>query len=91
VKSALRKYLLRLLLVLGIVGGGSALYAMTVQPVVIDLTSSGAGMSRVVTVENTFANPLPVEMRIQELALTEAGVQGTGRRATICSSSRSRR
>lgn len=77
-KSALRKYLLRLLLVLGIVGGGSALYAMTVQPVVIDLTSSGAGMSRVVTVENTFANPLPVEMRIQELALTEAGVQGTG-------------
>lgn len=40
---------------------------MTVQPVVIDLVSFGSGMSRVVTVENTFATKLPVELRIEEL------------------------
>jgi fimbrial chaperone protein len=51
---------------------------MTVQPVVINLTTSGAGMSRIITVENTFATPLPVEMRIQELALGESGITQTG-------------
>jgi len=40
---------------------------MTVQPVVIDLASYGSGMSRVVTVENTFATKLPVELRVEEL------------------------
>jgi fimbrial chaperone protein len=79
VSSYLRKFILRALIVIGVLGGGTALYAMTVQPVVINLTSAGAGMSRVVTVENTFATPLPVEMRIQELALTDDGVAGTGK------------
>ena len=51
---------------------------MTVQPVVLNLTTSGRGMSQVVTVENTFANPLPVELRIEELTLNETGVSGTG-------------
>ena len=75
----LRKYWLRLAVLLALVGFGSAaVIAMTVQPVVINLTTSGRGMSQVVTVENTFANPLPVEMRIQELALNENGVTGTG-------------
>lgn len=60
---------------LGIAG---AVFAMTVQPVVLNLTTSGRGMSQVVTVENTFANPLPVEMRVQELALDENGVRPTG-------------
>lgn len=40
---------------------------MTVQPVVIDLSAFGSGMSRVVTVENTFATKLPVELRVEEL------------------------
>lgn len=40
---------------------------MTVQPVVIDLSAYGSGMSRVVTVENTFATKLPVELRVEEL------------------------
>ncbi len=53
--------------------------AMTVQPVVIDLQTAGRGMSQVVTVENTFANPLPVEITIQELDLTTDGVKPTGR------------
>lgn len=41
--------------------------AMTVQPVVINLTTQGSGMSQVVKVENTFATRLPVELRIEEL------------------------
>lgn len=52
--------------------------AMTVQPVVIDLKTAGRDMSAVVTVENTFATPLPVELTIQQLELTEDGVKLTG-------------
>lgn len=53
--------------------------AMTVQPVVIDLQSSGRGMTQIITVENTFATPLPVEMRVEALALDENGVKLTGK------------
>lgn len=52
--------------------GGAAL-AMTVQPVVIDLKPTGRGMSQIVTVQNTFANPLPVELRAEELTFDEKG------------------
>lgn len=48
--------------------------AMTVQPVVIDLGTSGRSMSQVITVENTFATTLPVELTVHELTLTENGV-----------------
>ena len=53
--------------------------AMTVQPVVIDLQTSGRDMSKIITVENTFASPLPVELTIQELTLTDDGVSLTGK------------
>ena len=56
-----------------------AAVAMTVQPVVIDLQTSGRGMSQVITVENTFATPLPVELTVQELELTADGVRQTGK------------
>jgi P pilus assembly chaperone PapD len=56
-----------------------ATYAMVVQPVVIDLTTSGRGMSQVITVENTFDKPLPVEMRIEGLELTPDGVNESGK------------
>ena len=52
--------------------------AMTVQPVVIDLQTAGREMSKIITVENTFATPLPVELTIQELKLTDDGVSLTG-------------
>lgn len=52
--------------------------AMTVQPVVVNLTTAGRGMTQVITVENTFATPLPVELRVQELAVDETGVKLTG-------------
>lgn len=53
-------------------------WAMTVQPVMIDLNTSGRGMSQTITVENTFATPLPVELRVQELKVTANGVELTG-------------
>lgn len=53
--------------------------AMTVQPVVVDLTTSGRGMTQLITVENTFANPLPVELRIEELTFDADGLKGTGK------------
>jgi P pilus assembly chaperone PapD len=53
--------------------------AMTVQPVVIDLQTAGREMTQVVTVENTFSTPLPVELTVQELELTPDGVKQTGR------------
>ncbi len=56
-----------------------AALAMTVQPVVIDLQTSGRSMSQVIQVENTFATPLPVELTVQELELTPDGVKQTGK------------
>ena len=53
--------------------------AMTVQPVVLDLSTSGRGMSQVITVQNTFADPLPVEIRVEEVTPTSTGVKGTGK------------
>ncbi|SDD49422.1 P pilus assembly protein, chaperone PapD [Sphingomonas sp. YR710] len=53
--------------------------AMTVQPVVVDLSTAGRRMSQIVTVENSFANPLPVELRVEELLIDEKGVHGTGK------------
>lgn len=55
-----------------------AVWAMTVQPVIVDLTDSGRGSNSVITVENTFANPLPVEMRIENVVLDEGGARGNG-------------
>jgi P pilus assembly chaperone PapD len=56
-----------------------AAYAITVQPVVIDLQPTGRSMSQVITVENTFTNPLTVEMRTEQLAFDENGAHGTGK------------
>lgn len=56
----------------------AAVDAMTVQPIVIDLQTVGRGMSQVITVENTFETPLPVELTVQRLELTADGVQLTG-------------
>ncbi|MFY8049043.1 MAG: fimbria/pilus periplasmic chaperone [Erythrobacter sp.] len=55
----------------------SPAWPMTVQPVVIDLTAIGSSMSRVVTVENTFATRLPVELRIEELAFENGQLVNT--------------
>ena len=52
--------------------------AMTVQPVVINLKTTGRGMTQVLTVENTFATPLPVELRVEELVLDGDNLKPSG-------------
>lgn len=64
---------------LATLGFGSVASAMTVQPVIIDLTPGGRGASQVISVENSFQTPLPVELRVEELSFTETGVQGSGK------------
>jgi fimbrial chaperone protein len=68
-----------LIMVSALLWTGHSANAMTVQPVVLDLQTSGRGMSQVVTVQNTFANPLPVELRVEELSYDVNGVKGTGK------------
>ena len=62
-----------------VAGFASAVYAMAVQPVVIDLTTAGRGMSQTITVDNSFDRPLPVELRAEALELTPEGVRATGK------------
>lgn len=59
----------------GLAGSVGEALAMTVQPVVIDLQPTGRGMSQIVTVQNTFANPLPVELRAEELSFDDTGAR----------------
>jgi fimbrial chaperone protein len=49
--------------------------AMTVQPVVLDLKTAGQAMSQIITVENSFTTPLPVEMRVQALDYEPDGLK----------------
>jgi fimbrial chaperone protein len=52
-------------------------YAMTVQPVVVDLRTAGRQMSALVTVENSFTTPLPVELKVREGRFEVNGLQQT--------------
>jgi len=66
----------------GLAAAGLALtpsaLATTVQPIVIDMTSPGNSRSQTITVENTNADRLPVEIRVEELSFTEDGVRVVG-------------
>jgi len=53
--------------------------AMTVSPVVVNLTPAGAGMTQTISVENTFSTPLHVELRVEELIASASGFTGTGK------------
>ena len=74
-----RRSLIRAAALVAALGASGSVVAMTVQPIVVNLSTSGRGMTQVVTVENTFANPLPVEIRVEELSLEADGVKGTGK------------
>jgi fimbrial chaperone protein len=52
--------------------------AMSVRPMVLDLQTSGRGMSQVVSVENNSEHPLPVELNVQELRFDHSGNPQTG-------------
>lgn len=53
----------------------SAALATSVQPVVVDLETSGRRMSQVITVENTSQSPLPVELRVQQAEYIADGLR----------------
>ncbi len=62
-----------------VVAFAAAAWAMTVQPVIVDLKPSGHGMSATVSVQNTFATPLPIGITIQSLSFDEKGAKPTGK------------
>ena len=64
-------------LVLALVGGVAS--AMTVQPVVVDLKPVGHDMSATVSVQNSGAQAMPVELTAQSLEFTEDGAKATGK------------
>lgn len=52
--------------------------ATTVSPVVIDLQTSGRGVVANISVQNTGANSLPMEIKVQPLAATATGMNAAG-------------
>lgn len=76
-KSTMRPFAIAIATMLGSIVP-TLTWAMTVQPVVIDLKTSGREMGDVIIVENTFEQPLAVEVTMQALELTEEGVLATG-------------
>jgi fimbrial chaperone protein len=55
--------------------------AMSVQPVVVDLQAAGRDMNQVVNVQNTSQTPLPVELRIRQVAFAPDGSPIVGKDA----------
>lgn len=53
-------------------------HATTVSPVVVDLQSAGRGVVSNISVNNTGAGPLPMEVVIQPLAAAEDGFKAAG-------------
>ena len=53
--------------------------AITVKPLVVDLKTSGRGMDQVISVENTSAATVPVQLTVQELVVEAGETHGTGK------------
>lgn len=60
--ARMKKWWMALTVVVAIGLAATAAYAMAVQPIILDLLSAGRRTSAVITVENTFQTPLPVEL-----------------------------
>jgi P pilus assembly chaperone PapD len=78
VRSLLKRFVLGLMLLASVLAP-AAVNAMTVQPVVINLTTGGRGMTQVLTVTNNFSYPLAVELRVEDLVIEASGVRSTGK------------
>ena len=74
-----RSLIVGIMALLATFGISAALYAMTVQPVVLDLTTSGRGMSAGHHRRKHLRPAAPVELRIETLELTADGVAPTGK------------
>lgn len=55
---------------------------MSVQPLIVDLTAGARGNSGRVAVTNTFSRPIPVEVKIYPLAMSDTGEISIGGPAT---------
>ncbi|MES2044425.1 MAG: fimbria/pilus periplasmic chaperone [Pseudomonadota bacterium] len=53
--------------------------AITVKPLVVDLKTSGRGINQIVSVENTAATAVPVQLTVQELVVESGETHGTGK------------
>jgi fimbrial chaperone protein len=49
--------------------------ATTVQPILLDLSSSGRNMTGVITVQNTSTAPMPIEIRVDQLKFGPRGAE----------------
>ena len=78
-------YLARLRMMLifavGVAIFAAAAVAMTVQPVIVDLSTTGSRTSQVVTVENSFTTPLPIELRATEADFKDGALVASTREA----------
>lgn len=79
--SFVRKSLTLVALSAALYLSGASALAMTVQPVIVDLSTSGGRMSAVVTVENTFATALPVELKAVEADFKDGALVASERDA----------
>lgn len=75
--SAFKKFFLGFALTASVLSNGPA-GATTVSPVVVDLQSSGRTVVSNVSVNNTGAGPLPMEVTIQPLKATDKGFEPDG-------------
>lgn len=66
----------------GLMMVATAAYAMSVQPIIIDLLPAGRHMSAIITVENLFQKPLPVELRPIVAEIQEDGTLRATEQAT---------
>jgi P pilus assembly chaperone PapD len=74
-----KRYATRLWLLAALSWIVPAAWALSVQPVIVDLNTSGRGANQVVTVENNSPVPLPVELELEELSVGASGIEGTSR------------
>lgn len=70
-----------LIFVVGVAIFAATAVAMTVQPVIVDLSTTGSRTSQVVTVENSFTTPLPIELRATEADFKDGALVASTREA----------
>src|SRR3546814_4550928 len=55
-----------------------SVHAQSVQPVILDLQTAGRQSTQTLTVNNTRASAIPVELRVEGLLFDASGTRGTG-------------
>lgn len=69
----------RLLAAAALAGAATPALAVSVQPLIIDLQTSGRRTSELVRVENTYPTAMPIELRITEGEYVDGAVRSSGK------------